>query len=134
MIDRETYTRLLLLGIAAHSLLTGVGLLLQPGWLIAFGGWRPLSDPFFPAQGGIFHVLMAVLYGLAARRAETRSFLLPFIVFVKAAAAVFLVSYYLAVEQVWLVLLSGLLDGAMAVLVFLVHRDRRTSVIRTLGS
>lgn len=107
----------LLAGIALHSFLTGLGLLLQPASLIAWAGWTAVAEPFFPAQGGVFHILMAVLYAVAARRSGARRVLLPFIVFVKAAAAVFLLAYYLFVDVVWIVLCSGLLDGAFAIAV-----------------
>jgi hypothetical protein len=121
-VGREFFTRAVLYGIAAHSMLTGVGLILQPDWLIAFGGWPPVSDPFFPAQGGVFHVLMAMVYATAARRVDSRPFLLPLIIFVKSMAAVFLVGYYYFVDDVWLVLFSGIFDGGMAVLVLFVQQ------------
>jgi hypothetical protein len=121
--ERPGLLQLALYAIALHSFLTGVGLLLQPAGLIAWGGWPEITDPFFPAQGGVFHVLMALLYALAARRAEALRLLLPFIVTVKFAAAVFLVGYYLCIQPVWLVLASGLLDGAMgAALLLFPHR------------
>lgn len=113
---------LVLYGIALHSFLTGLGLMLQPDALIAFGGWKPIHEAFFPAQGGVFHMLMAVLYARAAGRQDLRPALLPFILLVKYSAAVFLLGYYVFVHPVWLVLLSGLFDGAMAVTLTLLLR------------
>lgn len=46
--------------VALHSLAVGVGLLLQPADLLARAGYAPVGEPYFPSQGGVFHVVMAV--------------------------------------------------------------------------
>jgi hypothetical protein len=115
--------RALLYLVALHSFFTGLGLVLQPEELIRWGGWGDVSQPFFAAQGGVFHILMAVLYAIAARRDEQRAVLVPYIVFVKIAAAVFLLIYYLCLQPVWLVLVSGIADAAMAAALFVLHRN-----------
>jgi hypothetical protein len=106
--------RWVLLAAAAHSCATGVGLLLQPEWLLVWGGWRSPCEPFFPAQGGVFHVLMAGLYLHAATSARRRWLLLPFIAVVKVTATVFLTSYVLFVKNIWMVSLSAAVDGLFA--------------------
>jgi len=113
-VRRPQLLQLVLYGIALHSFLTGIGLLLQPDFLIAWGGWAEVTEPFFPAQGGIFHILMALLYAKAARPGPERQWLLSFIVIVKITAAVFLLGYFFLVHPIWVVLVSGVLDGAMA--------------------
>ncbi|MBR9975656.1 MAG: hypothetical protein KFF77_08745 [Bacteroidetes bacterium] len=113
---------LVLHGVALHSFLTGLGLLLQPVFLIDWAGWKPVTEPFFPAQGGVFHMLMAALYVKAALREETRPVLIPFIIIVKSVAAVFLLAYHFFFAPVWIVFLSGLADGAMAITVALLAR------------
>lgn len=115
MSPRPQPLKLVLYGIALHSLLTGIVLFLQPGSFIAWGGWAEVSEPFFPAQGGVFHILMALLYAKAARPDQERLWILPFIVIVKITAAVFLLGYYFLVHPIWVVLVSGVLDGAMAI-------------------
>jgi hypothetical protein len=105
--------------IALHSLLTGVGLILQPDFLLQWGGWGDVAQTFFPAQGGVFHILMGLLYALAARRERDRIVLLPYIIIVKFSAAAFLLLYFAFVEAIWLVLASGAGDAAMAVLLLL---------------
>lgn len=111
--------------IALHSLLTGIGLILQPDFLLRWGGWGDVAQTFFPAQGGVFHLLMALLYAQAARRERDRSVLLPFIIIVKFSAATFLLLYVALFEMIWLVLLSGAGDAVMAVLLLLLVRKHK---------
>lgn len=119
--------RLLLTLMALHSFLTGVGLLAQPDFLLRWGGWGEVRQAFFPAQGGVFHMLMAVLYVKALRPGSARTVLLRFIILVKAVAALFLLTYYVAVESIWLVALSGVGDGVMAMMVWFFGRKERGS-------
>ncbi|MCB2203871.1 hypothetical protein KQI65_03920 [bacterium] len=112
-----------LVGIAFHSMLTGVLLLLHPEELLVWAGWHALSEPFFAVQGGVFHLLLGVLYLYTARVREGQQFLLQCIVIIKSAAAVFLLTYYVFVDAVWLILLSGIGDGAMAVTVHFLSRS-----------
>lgn len=104
---------------AIHSLFTGIGLLLQPTWLLTWGGWRAPVEPFFPAQGGVFHILMALLYLYAASNRRRMHILLPFIVTVKATATVFLAAYVFAVQWIWMVAASAVFDGLLAAVLFL---------------
>lgn len=106
--------RWVLLAAAAHSCATGVGLLLQPEWLLVWGGWHSPGEPFFPAQGGVFHMLMAGFYLHAATSARRRWTLLPLIAVVKVTATVFLTSYVLFVKDIWMVSLSAAVDGLFA--------------------
>lgn len=116
-------------GTALHSFLTGVLLLLQPAVLLRWGGFTLPVETFFPAQGGVFHILMAALYAAAAVRRPLWMAASGFIVFVKASAAVFLLTYYIFVSPIWLVLLSGMVDGGMAsLLAFLKREEGRTHV------
>ena len=105
---------LVLILAAVHSFATGVGLILQPAVLLEWAGWGPIEQRFFPAQGGVFHMLMAGLYVLAFRSDAARASLVPFIILVKSTAAVFLLVYYVAFEPVWMVLASGVTDGLFA--------------------
>ncbi len=116
---------MLLTLMALHSFLTGVGLLAQPDFLLRWGGWGEVRQSFFPAQGGVFHMLMAVLYVKALRPGAARTVLLRFIIVVKGVAALFLLTYYVAVEPIWLVAVSGAGDGLMAVMVWYFWRKER---------
>ena len=110
----DAILRWMLLAAAAHSFATGVGLLLQPEGLLVWCGWNSPGEPFFPAQGGVFHVLMAGLYVHAARSAARRWMLLSFVTAVKVTATLFLTIYVLFVRAVWMVALSAVVDGAFA--------------------
>jgi hypothetical protein len=125
MADR-TYTRwlpIVLWVTALHSFFTGAMLVLQPAALLRWSGFTLPVEAFFPAQGGVFHILMAVLYGAAARRRSLRVSVSGFIVFVKGSAAVFLLAYYLFVSPIWLVLLSGIGDGFIAIVLAYFSRE-----------
>ncbi|MCZ7556046.1 MAG: hypothetical protein M5R41_06555 [Bacteroidia bacterium] len=110
--------RLALLLMALHSSLTGIGLLAQPDFLLRWGGWGEVQQTFFPAQGGVFHILMAVLYVMASRLGAARETLIRLTILVKSVAALFLIVYYAGVEAIWLVGASGVGDALMAVAVF----------------
>ncbi len=121
--------RVLLWLVAAHSAVVGLGLILQPPALLARLGFTGPGDPFFPAQGGVFHIVMAVGYALAARDIDARSSLVVFAVVVKVLATVFLVGYWLHDPRAAVVLLSGIGDGVMAVLLAAGYRSWRKSTI-----
>lgn len=121
--------RLLLHLVGWHSALVGVGLICRPALLFADLGFAPLSEPFFPVQGGVFHVVMAVGYFMAARDLEQNRSLVVFAIVVKTLATVFLLTYWLLINRLPLVLASGLADGAMGILLALGYRAwRRTRI------
>lgn len=113
---RSILTMVLLL-IAIHSFCVGVGLVFRPFALMEYFGFVHCSGRFFPTQGGIFHIVMSVGYTMAAL--DRYRCLVFFSIVVKVTAMIFLFSYYFAVEQIWLVLASGVADGIMAVLISL---------------
>lgn len=110
---------------AAHSAAVGIALMLHPDRLLELAGYEPVGEDFFPVQGGVFHVIMAVGYGLGALDSDRRSMLIRFAVFVKSAALVFLVAYWLTAPRLFVVLASGLVDGAMAGVLFWAYRSWR---------
>jgi hypothetical protein len=124
---------IVLYGVALHSLLTGIVLIVQPDAFMRWAGWGVVRLSFFAAQGGVFHVLVVALYLRAARRVPERRVLVPYIVFVKTAAAVFLISYYLFVEELPLILAAGLFDGSVAVVLTEMRRRGRRTAARRAG-
>jgi hypothetical protein len=122
--DRNMLRPALLL-MALHSLFTGVGLLVQPDFLLRWGGWGEVVQSFFPAQGGVFHIPMAALYVKASQPGPARPVLLRFTILVKSVAALFLLAYYAFVETIWLVAVSGVGDGLMAVLVLILWNKEK---------
>jgi len=110
--------KLLLWAIALHSMMVMVGLTLHPAGFMEIAGYRPLSEPFFAAQGGIFHLIMALAYSMAAMDLVRHRCLITFAILVKGIATLFLFSYWIFVSHIPAVLASGFVDGAMALILW----------------
>ena len=102
--------------VAIHSFLVGLGLIIQNPSIIEFFGYGRCDEHFFPAQGGVFHAVMAVGYVLAAANLERYNCLVVFSIFVKSAATVFLLLYYFLIERIWTIIVSGIGDGIMMII------------------
>ena len=105
--------------VALHSIAMGLALIAQPTLLMKLSGFSSECERFFPAQGGVFHILMAVAYVMGATDIEKYHYLIVFSIIVKALATLFLIIYCFAVEFKWIVLLSGIGDGVMGLIIFL---------------
>lgn len=110
--------RTILLLVAFHSLLIGLVLIAQPAFLIRFAGFSLDGESFFAAQGGAFHILMAVAYLMGALNIEKYFSFIVFSIFVKAGATLFLLVYCFKVDFKWIILLSGILDFVMGLMIF----------------
>ena len=108
--------------VAVHSILMGLALIFQPAILMEWSGFKSGYERFFPAQGGVFHLLMAVAYSLGATDSRKYHFLIVFSVIVKAVATVFLIVYCITVEFKWIILASGIGDGVMGTSIFIAFR------------
>ena len=109
---------LLLILVAIHSFCVGVGLIIRPAELMQLFGFGICYERFFPTQGGVFHIVMAVGYLMAAYDVDQYRCLVIFSIIVKILATVFLFTYFIAVEQIWLVLMSGFSDGLMGMAIY----------------
>jgi len=109
---------LLLILVAIHSFCVGVGLIIRPAELMQLFGFGTCYERFFPTQGGVFHIVMVVAYLMAAINVDEHHSLIIFSIIVKIMATVFLFIYFIAVEQIWLVLASGLSDGIMGIAIY----------------
>jgi hypothetical protein len=106
--------------IALHSFIVGITLIFHPSEIKNTFSYKSMSENFFPIQGGVFFVLMAVLYALVALQWYQLRYLIYFSLTVKCMASIFLFSYYLFVEPIILVLICGFVDFSMAILIVLV--------------
>ena len=113
---------LLLYLVGVHSVAVGLGMIWQPVNLLEAMGCAPVGEPFFPAQGGVFHIVMAMGYVLAARDLANHRSLIRFAILVKSVATGFLLIYWMAVDPITVVLASGIGDGIMAVLLFVGYK------------
>ncbi len=110
--------RILVALIALHSV--GVGLALLFGIEIAAPllGFGTVAPRFFAEQGGAFHVVLGTAYWLEYRVYGG----VRLILFAKASAFVFLMLVSVLTAVPWIVPLSAVADGAMGVVMALVHR------------
>ncbi|MFH1853120.1 MAG: hypothetical protein ABIA75_12320 [Candidatus Neomarinimicrobiota bacterium] len=109
-----------------HSLTVGIGLITSPAWLLQRFGFAFDPARFFVTQGGVFHLVMTLCYGLAAHDQHRFEGLVILSIAAKSIATVFLLIYYLAVVPLPVVLLSALADFLMGLVIFLLHRSSRS--------
>ena len=114
-----TLERWLVVLISIHSFAVGLFLLFLPDWSTVFGGWGEVEHRFFPRQGGVFHLVVAVGYLNEYFRHRTVSLM---VIAKSMAVAFLLVMSFINEDQAWAVPLSAAGDGLMAVTVVLVHR------------
>ncbi len=115
----SAHERLLIILVALHTLIIGLVFLTVPDWAVKFGGWPQNIRPiFFGRQVGIFHVVLACGYLIEYFRYHG----IGLIITAKSIALVFLLITPLFHEVPWAVPVCGVVDGAMALVVWLVHR------------
>ena len=103
--------------IALHSYAVGVMLMVFTRWSAEFGGWGAVEPLFFARQGGIFHVVLATGYLVEYfRRGEITLLLIA-----KSTALVFLLVMW-RLGGPWAEPLSGVADGLMGAVMYLLHR------------
>lgn len=103
--------------VAVHSFCVGLGLLFLPDALFSVFGFTPGGERFFRAQAGVFHFVMVVIYVMAALRFVSSPDFTYIAIAAKLIAMVFLICYFLFAAPIWMVLLSGFVDGAFGVLI-----------------
>jgi hypothetical protein len=114
--------RLLIAAVGLHSLVLGTALLVHPAWILGMAGWQYDGPLFFPAQSGIFLLILGGAY-LAGIRHRPFAWLL---VASKAAAVTFLLVEYALGNGPVLLLPAAVFDGLMglAVAVAVIRCDR----------
>jgi len=107
---------------ALHSFGVGIGMILLPIDWIAYFDIIPSNHRFFITQGGVFHILMAVAYLMAAFNIDDSKQLISFSIIVKFSATLFLFSYFVFVNHFIIVLGSGVVDLAMGLALFILYK------------
>jgi len=105
--------------VAIHTLTIGSILIAQPAVFMEFAGFNPDCEHFFSAQAGAFHLIVFVVYLMGATHIEKYHHFIVFSIFIKAFATFFLLIYCFAAEFKWVVFLSGIIDCAMGLMIFL---------------
>ncbi len=116
---------LILWAVALHSAAIGLSLILTTPERMQDYGFNPVRESFFPIQGGVFHIVMAFAYSLAAWRPSRYEGLVLFSIAAKFTALVFLLLYFFLVRQLGAILLSGAIDGLMALAILAAYRSCR---------
>ena len=117
---------------ALHSFVIGLILIFHPADMIGYFGYKSIHEQFFPVQGGVFHILMAVLYFLTAAQWMHLKCLVYFSLIVKSTAVVFLLSYYAFVDHITILIVLGFCDGTMAVLIALTAKSLKNEMIKAM--
>jgi hypothetical protein len=118
MLLKPVHERILIVLIALHSIAVGIMLMFFAEWAVSFAGWTGAEPIFFIWQAGAFHFVLAA--GYLVEHLQHRSITLLLIA--KTTAFVFLLGGSLLADTPWSVWFSGVADGAMALVAFLVHR------------
>lgn len=125
--DWSKYLSIFLWLVTIHSFFVGVGLILLPDSFLDFFGYNECTERFFPSQGGVFHIAMAVGYAMAAYNLKRYECLIIFSIVVKFMATIFLFTYFIFVSSIWLVLLSGISDFLMGSIILLLYRFEKSA-------
>ena len=121
--DHKSRIEIFLKLVALHSFAVGIGLIFLPAKYLEFFGFANTSACFFQLQGGVFHLVMTVAYWLAAKHLEKSPGMIHLVIIAKSMAFVFLLIYFFAKEQSWMVLVSAMGDGLMAAIIFTFFRQ-----------
>lgn len=115
--------------IALHSLVIGIGLIILSFSMLEFTGFDSNQEGFFSAQGGVFHIAMAVAYSFAAFDNVQSEYFIIFSIIVKLIASIFLFTYYFFIELLPIVILSGIVDFLMAlIIIYLYNTVKRANI------
>lgn len=95
--------------VALHSLVLGMAMLVAPIRTLGLAGWQYDGSAFFPAQSGLFLLLLGGAY-LAGVRFRPFAW---FLVVSKGTAVLFLVAEVFLLQDRPILLLAALLDALM---------------------
>ena len=112
------YFRVILWLIALHSFIVAMLLIFLPEEGIRYFGFTD-GNPFFQVQGGVFHIVMCIAYVMAAIDLSSGRKLIIFIIGAKSLAFLYLMIYFIFIDPIPILLISGIGDGIMALVVYL---------------
>lgn len=108
--------------ITIHSFFVGILLIILPSHLISVFGFNEVENNFFQIQGGVFHMVVCFAYVAAALNPVQNFQMIQFAIFAKIFAFIFLFSYFLFVQSINSVLLSGIGDLLMGIILLLLSK------------
>lgn len=116
--SKKNLLKIILWLVAVHSALVGIALIISPSEIFEFLGYQKCTERFFPTQGGVFHIIMAVGYSFAANRSDHSNDLIIFSIIVKLLATLFLITYFILVASNFIILFSAFGDLIMGILIW----------------
>lgn len=119
--------RIILWLIAVHSFIAGILLIVLNAEQLYFFGFD-IQEKFFSTQGGVFHIVMSVAYVFGAESIGKSDQIIIFAIVAKFIATIFLLSYFLFKNPIWMVLVSGngdLFMGVILLIVFLKYKKNQ---------
>jgi len=121
IMSRLSFFRLFLILVSVHSVCVGLGLIFIPLSAYDVFGFADYHGAFFKIQGGIFHLIMALVYFQASRDPLRNKGFVWLTIVAKFTATVFLFTFYLFAERIWMVLASGAGDLLMGLVVLVLN-------------
>lgn len=113
-----------------HSFFVGLALILHPPGIMRLLGFHSIGEAFFPVQGGVFHILIGIFYLTVVLRVEGFRAVIYLSIITKSMAFVFLLYYYFFVDEIFIVLFSGIADGAMAVIIIVAYQSYNRQTVK----
>lgn len=119
--------------VAAHSFLTGMGLIFLPSGLFEKLGYNMITERFFAVQGGVFHIVMCIGYLMAAIKKEKYEGVVYLAIIAKFFATLFLLTYSVVTSWIWVVFFSGIFDLIMGVFIYFLYKQYKKSIPTGIG-
>ena len=122
----KKYFKVLLFLVGLHSFLVGILMIILPTSSMSFFGYTDFSEKFFQSQAGVFHIVMFIAYLLILFDIKKYEGIIYLVILSKLIAVIFLFSYFLFVDKIWMVLFSGVADlamGAIMLLFFIIYKN-----------
>lgn len=116
------YLKIFLWLVALHSFCVGLGLMLIPLEYFDFFGFGEYQGNFFKIQAGVFHLMMVIAYVFAALDPAKYRVMILFSILAKFSATLFLISYSIFDEAIWMVIVSGIADFLMGLILLGFYR------------
>jgi hypothetical protein len=128
-ISASRILKIYLVLVALHSFCVGLGLIFMPTSQMAKMGFN-VSENFFPDQGGVFHIIMCIAYILPVIDVKKYYTFIVFTIIVKFIATVFLFIYFVFIDQILMVLVSGIFDFLIGLaLLFILNWYKKTVLL-----
>jgi hypothetical protein len=119
-INYELFLKWILWLVALHSFCFGVSLIVLPINVIEFFGFQ-LEEKFFAVQGGVFHIVVSIVYVMAALDLKNSVKMIILACTAKFMATLFLLSYYFFVRHIFMVIFSGFADFLMGLAILVLY-------------